>query len=513
MAKRSFKSKYGVAALCLLSIILTSSLRSMGATPLENVSSSYDLIIVGGGIAGLHAATSAIAFGVDPEKILIIEKRTREHGYGELQRVVVLDKESIEDLRLNHVEIPGIGLQNIAVVSNSKAPTFFPYSGTYRSAVDALFGGSDREIAGLSSLSEIVQAELNRFVSKGGHIVFDSFASIEDNESSGPRRLVLHSNNGQLSEKTLDAKLIVVAEGSRSGLAKNLKRINIDSENTSNFLSVDANYLSAVIKPGEIWSVIRNDIVIYAFAGRDSVSMNMMLPQGITADGLQSLAPERFNYYQRVLLQTAKEFGLDTSRSQTVSYSGRLSMLDQVMVGSNVVFIGDAAAPADPISGSGANAAMMDGKLIGEYFTDLNKSGSEVARDYLIAGLRKNTFHKIKYALRYREMARHLRSNPRLLDSMGLFGMSNRNAHGVVNTYKGIVTGLADVWSLGALKPMVQVAAKIGGLNLPTDADISRKVGLIFPGGYGKPQDFNVLGSYKVGSNLRSCQSLFKMSQ
>ncbi len=450
--------------------------------------SQYRLVVSGAGPGGLSAALAAIREGVPAREILLVEKRRpdgKPGSYGSRKRVVLLDGTSTSILKSYGVPLPGTPLQTMAVFLETGGIKYFPNRGIWRQVIEGIFGS--RSLDRLASLGDIERSLFQQFQRLGGQVVFgETLTPIEQSDSEA---LV------QIGDKKIRTDLLVIFEGARSSTLENIPQTHVEKENTSHFLSLDfAASKSSNIRPGEIFSLAdsKQDVFIYGFAGRDWVSVNMMLPRGVSETDLNNPSVRR--HYLRLLQEMAQVYGFRVDPADPGSaYSGLLSARDLLRVGS-VVFGGDALRTTDAISGTGANVAIQDGALIGLFFRDRKQNGPSPALEHLTQRLVENSRRAFGLSLFFRDLANFNLKHPDFLTLLESIGFSNRSGTGSLLDF-GKNFGAEFLSIFTGMKSGNQVVQKIiagpqalVGLHRPNSAERDAQIGVLHPARAFRPQ-------------------------
>jgi 2-polyprenyl-6-methoxyphenol hydroxylase-like FAD-dependent oxidoreductase len=426
----------------------------------------YDLIVIGAGPGGLQTVLSAVRNGVDPRRILIIEKRDLGHrnasgSYGSRKRVIVLDKNSTATLEQSGLHrLPGVELKEMVVFPSDGNPRFIPNQRGWKDGVRTLFGGRDYER--LTTLGDLERSQLDSIRSTGSNVLLGKSVNLEF--SAEGRGFVT------LDARRITSELIVAIDGANGSTASDkFNRINVASESTSHYLSIDIPVgRSAIARPGDLMAYIdpKTRAVIYGFVAPESASVTALLPPGVDIRDQR----ERIKYLD-LLKSTSVKFGLPevSPVASGVEYDGQLSMADRTTLGKNVIIAGDKLRKVDPIAGTGANAALADGNAIGAYF-GLRRRGVEEssALSQVRENLAGTTRYAFEHSLYFRELASWMRSHPDM--AMALFGIGLTDRAGGTGLLDSVKNLYAALTPRIIVDPLLHASVRASGVPLPFES-------------------------------------------
>lgn len=447
----------------------------------------YDLIVIGAGPGGLQAANASLHYGVQANRILVLEKRQVAVDYGTRNRVIVLDDRSVNTLKKSSLQrLPGILMSEMVAYPSRGEPTYIPNNGGWKAGVNTLFGGRDYEI--LADLNDIERVEIEANQKLGVPVHFGESVEVKFDANGMGSVLV----NG----KTLTSELIAVMDGDNgTTAAEGTRRITIDENNTSRYLSIDVQVTGSFdARPGYLLSHtdIQTGAIVYGFVSPNNATVTMLLPP-------QAHLRERGQRgkYLALLKSVANQFGIRGAARvpEGVMYNGQLAMMDKIVRG-NVIYGGNRLRSTDPIAGTGGNAAIADGDAIGTYFGFKRKQnlGSEEALLEVRNRLAEHTRFAFEHSLYFRELASWMRKYPKEAESYFWFGLSGPNGgSGAMDVSKNI---WAAVLPRFLVDPEIQSRLKREtGIDLPFEsAARERLIGTVHPAESANSCSFTLAG-------------------
>lgn len=422
------------------------------------------------------AALSAITAGAVPSRVLLLDRRARPHG-GEgsvdgRARVVVVDDDAARAIVGTGVGPPGSRLGHM-VIWQPDGVRYFPNESGWRSVFDGVVG--HRRLARLVSLGSLQRTLLDRFVRLGGQSRFGEPTALQWKASG---ECTVGFDGGEAS-----AELVVVAEGARApSVAGRVKRLPVDSPPT-HFVTADIGAIhTAHYGPGDLAVTFAHDRMVYGFLDRDVTSISAI----VADDGNVESAFDAVR-----LLCSVLDSSSDNDEYDIVSHVAELSMADRCAIDGNVVMIGDSLRTSDPVSGAGANAAVLDGMAVGSYMAQIRTGlGRRAALGLLVDQLRRNTANALELSMLYGEQALFWFARRDLCNAAFRLGLSERDpGPSIANSLKR-ATAAAPEFFLGAAAHArsLSVFARMVGAPAPAfeAPERSARIGAIHPAGDGR---------------------------
>ena len=345
--------------------------------------SSYDVVVLGAGPAGLAAALAAEKQGL---KVLIVEKRlhpemiedtkTGKNPWGSRTRNVAIDVGAIETLKklgveyLPHTHVEAYRLFD-GVADNGQRLSRTQFTKTLTQAAIG------RQIGGVTSIADIESTLYKTALQRGIEFAFGA----EVEPRAGEKIAVKSSSSAgvatEAASSLISAEHVVIAEGAHSTTLKSLG-IERGALGFPTSRWAVANFSNPRGAIHEIHSGLNPDASFPFFSlalphgDKVTVYISPLSDQPFSEDLNQLLekAAERIQI-KGARLENAISFNNEIDQSKSFSAKGRF------------LVVGDAARKADPGSGFGITSAIYDSDRVAKYLSearDVRLSRDRVAK-------------------------------------------------------------------------------------------------------------------------------------
>lgn len=320
------------------------------------LAADYDVVVVGGGPAGLAAAIEAKKNGA--QKVIVIEKRGRERGRvqmlnfqpGTLHNLAGLGVEMKPDQNITFLKRKAALLSNGATALEEKIGAVKIDAGRARHTIGDMLRGNARQAAIMST--NALEAELISAAEKAGvELLFDTDVAAVGHAP--------HEAWAEIAGKRISGEMLVISDGAHSNARKSLGIRTVTYGKKTRLM-------------GGVFSTPGQHEVLSAKNREGGENLGVAKLGGHATTGVLAEVPTGTELADEAsrnawLGTMAKKVGTEGALLYPAGeFDVQLSNAERVVEGERIFLIGDAARTTHVFTGLGVNWALRDAARFGE---------------------------------------------------------------------------------------------------------------------------------------------------